>query len=198
MYQKEVNSSKNNSELTHTRYLVNYLFKLDKSTSCLPPVEKSMMCDNQYWRSDYFCEPSKNAVVPSQWKSKQFEINLRVWHHAVRSQWVCMRSEVNSETCVTFNCILTSNPISQPLTSCIFIVTSEGHTCPGINLWHYTHQSWPLRMVSHPKLISRLFYFSLIWRKCIFAWLTKSATGSFLIVTHQWFFNWWKTRCWFI
>ena len=37
--------------------LVNILFKLSKSTSRLPPVEKSLVCDNRYWLSAYFCEP---------------------------------------------------------------------------------------------------------------------------------------------
>ena len=44
-----------------------------------------------------------------------------------------MRSEINSGASVTFICILTSNLIAQPLSSCIFIVTSKGLTCPGIS-----------------------------------------------------------------
>ena len=75
----------------------------------------------------------------------------------------------------------------------------KGYTCPRIDLWLHTHSSWPLRMVSHPKLISKLFWLSLPRRNfCIFAWLTKTATESLLIITHQWFFNMGKTRCWLI
>ena len=46
VYQNEVNSSQNDPELKRIKYLVNFLFLLDKSTSCLPPVEKSLLCDN--------------------------------------------------------------------------------------------------------------------------------------------------------
>ena len=44
---KKVNSLKNYSKLKRVKYLVKILFKLDKLTSCLPPVAKSLMCDNQ-------------------------------------------------------------------------------------------------------------------------------------------------------
>ena len=75
------------------------------------------------------------------------------------SQWVCLRSEVNSGAYATFNSVLTSNLISQPLNSCIFIVTCECYTCSGIDLWPHTHLLWPLRVVSHPKSISKLLIF---------------------------------------
>ena len=62
------------------------------------------------------------------------------------------RSEVNSCACVTSNCILTSNKKSQPLTSSTFIVSSEGHTCPGTDLWPHGCASWPHRITSNPQM----------------------------------------------
>ena len=87
--------------------------------------------------------------------------------------------------CVTFHCILTSNLVFQPLTSCIFIVSSEGHKRPGIDFWPQTHLSWPLRMVSHPDLISKLFWLSLTWRNCISAWHTKKKKHQVIIDCHK-------------
>ena len=87
-----------------------------------------------------------------------------LWRHPVRSRLVCMRSEVNCCACVSSNCVLTSNEKSQPLTSCIFIVSSEGHTCPGTDLLS----------------ISKLFWFGLTWRNCNFAWLTKNSHWAFI------------------
>ena len=75
-----------------------------------------------------------------------------LWRHPVKSRLVCMRSEVNSCACVTSNCVLTSNEKSQPLTSCIFIVSSAGHTCPGTDLWLHAYASWPHRMTSNPQI----------------------------------------------
>ena len=75
-----------------------------------------------------------------------------LWRHPVRSWLTCMRSEVNSCACVTSNCILTSNEKSQPLNSCIFIVPSEGHTCPGTDRWPHAYASWPHRMMSNPQI----------------------------------------------
>ena len=75
-----------------------------------------------------------------------------LWRHPVRTRLVCMRSEVNSCTCVTSNCVLTSNKKSQPLTLCIFIVSSEGHTCPGTDLWPHAYALWPHRMTSNPQI----------------------------------------------
>ena len=63
-----------------------------------------------------------------------------------------MRSEVNSYACVTSNCVLTANEKSQPVTSCIFIVSSESHTCPGTDLWPHTYALWPHRMMSNPQI----------------------------------------------
>ena len=75
-----------------------------------------------------------------------------LWRHPVRSRLVCMRSKVNSFPCVTSYCVLTSNEKYQPLTSCIFIVSSEGHTCPGTDLWPHAYASWPYRMTSNPQI----------------------------------------------
>ena len=75
-----------------------------------------------------------------------------MWRHAVRSWWVCIRSEVNSGACVTFDYILTSNIKSRPLTLCAFIVTSRGLTSPQIDLWPQVHSLWPQRMTSHPQI----------------------------------------------
>ena len=81
----------------------------------------------------------------------RFEINLAVTS-SCRSWLAYMRSEVNSYSCMTSNYILTSNKKSQPLTSCIFIVSSEGHTCPGTDLWPHAYTSWPHRMMSNPQI----------------------------------------------
>ena len=63
----------------------------------------------------------------------------------------------------------------------------------------HMHKNWPLtscrRIVTSQddvtaKLISNLFWVSLTWRNCIFAWLTKIATELSLCVTHQWFCKW--------
>ena len=78
--------------------------------------------------------------------------SIWLWRHPVRSRLVCMRSEVNSCACVTSNCVLTSNKKSQPLTSCIIIVSSEGHTCPGIDLWPHAYASRPHRMTWNPQI----------------------------------------------
>ena len=85
-------------------------------------------------------------------KTKSGLTLIWVRRHAVRSKWVCIRSEVNSEACVTFVYILTSNRKSRPLTSCAFILTSRGHTCPTIDLWLQVYSSWPHRMMSHPQI----------------------------------------------
>ena len=75
------------------------------------------------------------------------------------------------------------------------------------NLWRHAYSLWLLKvthaleltsdlMYTHRnltgwcnnlKLISKMFWFSLTWRKCIFAWITKIATETLLIVTRQWF-----------
>ena len=47
VYQKEVNTLKNDSKLKSMNYLVKILFYLDELVSCLPPVAKSLMCDSQ-------------------------------------------------------------------------------------------------------------------------------------------------------
>ena len=47
VYQKEVNSLKNDSTLKSMKYLIKILFYLDKLVSCLPPVAKSLVCDSQ-------------------------------------------------------------------------------------------------------------------------------------------------------
>ena len=47
---------------------------------------------------------------------------------------------------------LTSYKKSQPLTSCICIVTSEGQMCPRIDLWPHAYSSWPHRITSHPQI----------------------------------------------
>ena len=48
VYEKEVNSLKNDSKLKSMKYLVKILFKLDKLLSCFPPVAKSLVCDSQW------------------------------------------------------------------------------------------------------------------------------------------------------
>ena len=53
----------------------------------------------------------------------------------------------------------------------------------------------PLDVTRSHLIISKLFWFSLTWRNCIFAWLTKIIIESFLIVVYQWICKWWKTRC---
>ena len=121
-------------------------------------------------------------------------MNLRVWRHALRLQWICMRSKPDSGAYVTFNCTLTSNLISQPLTSYIFIETSKGYTCLRIDLLPHTYSSWPLRMVLHPKLISQsCFDFHWLGATAFLLDLQKIATESLLLVTHHWYFNWGKT-----
>ena len=98
-----------------------------------------------------------------------------VWCHAERSRWICMRSGVKSRACVIFNCVLISNVISQPLPSCI-----SGDHRP------HTRSSKPHRMTLKP-WISKLFWILLTWRNCTFAWPTRIATESLLIITHQWY-----------
>ena len=82
-------------------------------------------------------------------KTKSGLTLILVWRHAVRPWWVCIRSEVNSGACVTFNYILTCNIKSLPLTSCAFIVISRGLTCPEIDLWLQVYSLWPHR--THPR-----------------------------------------------
>ena len=112
--------------------------------------------------------------------------------------WVCMRSEVNYGVCVTFICILTSNIISRLLTSCIFIVTSEGYTCPVINLWPQTHSLGPYRMTSHLKLISSCFDFHWLGTTAILLSSQKQPLSHFWMSKNQWFCTWRKASCWFI
>ena len=107
-----------------------------------------------------FFEPSKNAVVPSQWQWKQLEIKgvksyceVTMSIYEVRGQFWDM-------------CNLKS---SWPLTSFL-----------------------PLRMVSHPKLISNLFWFSLTWRKVFFS----AFINSHLVIIYchtPYFFNFFST-----
>ena len=47
VYQKRVNSLKNDSKLKSMKYLVKILFYLDKIVSYLLPVAKSLVCDSQ-------------------------------------------------------------------------------------------------------------------------------------------------------
>ena len=47
----------------------------------------------------------------------------------------------------------------------------------------------PLDVTRSHLIISKLFWFSLTWRNCIFAWITKIVIESFLIVVHQWICN---------
>ena len=111
--------------------------------------------------------------------------------HNVRSQWVCMRSEVNSGAFVTFNSILTSDLISDLLTSFIFIVISECHCWSRIDLRPHTYSLWPQITIPHTQVNFKLFWFSLTLCNCNFTCHTKIDTVSLLIVTHQWFFKWW-------
>ena len=111
-----------------------------------------------------------------------------------------MRSEVNSGVCVIFNCIVTSKLISQPSTLYIFI--------------------WPRKVTHALELTSDLICTPLIMTsqdgvtpwinfKAVFIFIDLAQqlfcltykTGHLVIIdchTHQWFFNWGKTRCWFI
>ena len=137
-------------------------------TSCLLPVEKSLVCDNQYDAVAIFVSQAKMQL--RQGNENQSSLNL-IWGCDImlwgQNEYVWGQRSILGHVWPLI--------VSWPLTSypnlCIFIVTSEGSTCP-------------LTMVSHPKLISKLFWFSLTWHNCIFAWLTKIATESLLIVTH--------------
>ena len=81
----------------------------------------------------------------------RFDINLGMT--SSYEVTVSLRSEVNFGACATFNCITPFTKKFWPLTSCIFIVTSEGHACPGTDLWLHLHaySSWHQKM-SHPQI----------------------------------------------
>ena len=138
------------------------------------------------WLSGYFGKPSKTALAPDQWKSKGFEINLRVLCYFLRSQWVCLRSEVNFGACMTFwrhdeyawgqmsgFCDRDQNVIEVILT----------HTCPRIDLWPRADLSLPHRW-HHTQINVKPDLIFMTW---IFALLTKIATRLVLTVTNQWF-----------
>ena len=98
-------------------------------SSCLPQFQNQWCVTVNNSSVAFFVHQAKMQLRQVNENQNRFEINL-----AVTSWWVCIRSEVNSGACMTFNCVLTSNEKSQPLTSCIFIATSEDHTCPGTDL----------------------------------------------------------------
>ena len=141
MYQKEVNRLKNDSKLKSMKYLVKILFYLDKLVSCLPQLQNHWCLTVNKSSVAIFVSQAKMQLRQVNKNPNRFAINLPVTSscevtislHEVRGQFLYM---------VTSNCVLISNEKSQPLTSCIFITSSEGHTCPGTDLWpHVTSQN---------------------------------------------------------
>ena len=127
-----------------------------------------------------------------------FKICLRVWCHPVRSQWVCIRSEVSSGACLTFR---SHDEYAWGQRLGFFIRGQnaiEGLTCPKIDLWPHADSLWPRRMTPPPIKFQTYFDFYWLGATAFFARLTKIATELLLTVTHQWFFNGGKTRCQFI
>ena len=156
-----------------------------------------MVYDNQLWRGGYFWEPSKNAVAPSQNQNSLKSIwgrDVMLWSHNEYA-WG-QRSILGHVWPLITSWPLTLHLNLWPHTYSLWPLRVTH--AQRIDLWPYTHASSPLMMVSHPKIISKLFWFLLTWRNFIFAWFTKIVTESLLIVTHQWFLKWGKTRCWFI
>ena len=122
-----------------------------------------------------------------------FAMNLRVLRQSVRSRWICIRSEVSSGH-VWHSEVMMNISWGQRLG---FFVRGqnaiEWHTCPRIDLWPHADSSWPHRW-RHSQINFNSVWFSLTWRNCIFAWLTKIATELLLTFTLQWFCNWGTTR----
>ena len=145
------------------------------------PVTKPLVCDCRYWLGAYFCEPSKISAVPSQENQISFEIwgcNVILWGLS-EYVWGPRRVTFRGHDEHAWGQRLGYDVRDQD--------AIEGHTCPLIDLWPHTYSSWPHSITSHLQLISKLLWFSLTWRNCIFAWITKIATESLLIVTHQGF-----------
>ena len=145
MYQKEVNSLKNDSKLKSMKYLVKILFYLDKLVvfpSCkITGVWQSIIAQ---WL--FFVSQAKMQLHQVNENQNRFETNLAVTSscevtmslHEVKGQFLCM-----------CNLQLRFDLYQKIPTSCIFIVTSEGHTCPGTDLWPHAYSSWPHRLMAN-------------------------------------------------
>ena len=176
------------------RYLVKILLKLGNLVSCLPPVAKSLVCDSQWLLSGYFCKPSKNAVTPGQWKSKHiwnwFGCDVVLWGRD-ESAWGQTSILGHVWPSIAF-WPLTKIPTLWPHAYSLWLlkVMRALELTPDLIHTHRDRTEWRQTV----KSISKLFWFSLTWHNCIFAWLTKIATHWLLTVTHQWFCNWGKDK----
>ena len=124
-----------------------------------------------------------------------FKNYLRVWRHPVRSQWVCMRSEVSFGACMTFR---SHNEYAWGQKLGFFVRGQnaiESPTCSKIDLLPHADSLWPRRMTSHPNKFQTCFDFYWLGATTFLLGLQKIATELLLTVTHQWFCNWGKTRC---
>ena len=75
-----------------------------------------------------------------------------LWHHPVRSRWVCMRSEVilvHVWPSIAFWPLM-KNPNLWPHAYSSWLLKS--HMCPETDLWPHAYSSWPHRMMSNPQI----------------------------------------------
>ena len=102
VYQKEVNSLKNESKLKNMKYLVKFYFNHINLYLIFPQLQNHWCVTVNKSIVATFVSQAKMQLRQVSKNQKSFEINLRVWRHSVRSRWVCMKSEVSSRACVTF------------------------------------------------------------------------------------------------